>query len=71
MGIFSWFRSRGLSSSPSRGPVDIPDPLHSLAEHRERERARTEEIKRAAAADVAAVEEDDRYFRPGDPEDDL
>jgi len=42
-----------------------------LAEHRERERVRTEEIKRAAAADIAAVEEDDRYFSPGDPEDDL
>ena len=66
MGIFSWFKSRGL-----RGPVDISSPSHSLAEHRERERARTEEMKRAAAADVAAVEEDDRYFRPEDPEDDL
>ena len=66
MGIFSWFKTRGLG-----GPVDIPGPPHSLAEHRERERERTEEIKRAAAADVAAVEEDDRYFSPEDPEDDL
>ena len=71
MGIFSWFRSRGPSGSRSGGPVDISGPPHILAEHRERERERTEEIKRAAAADVAAVEEDDRYFSPGDPEDDL
>jgi hypothetical protein len=63
MGIFSWFKSRG--------PVDIASPSHSLAEHRERERAKTEEMKRAAAADIAAVEEDDKYFSPGDPEDDL
>ena len=66
MGILSWFKSRGL-----RGPVDTPGAPHILAEHRERERERTEEIKRAAAADVAAVEEDDRYFSPEDPEDDL
>ena len=71
MGVFSWFRSRGLSGSGSGGPAGIPGPPHILAEHREHERAKTEEIKRAAAADVAAVEEDDRYFSPADPEDDL
>jgi hypothetical protein len=72
MGVFSWFRSRGLSGSRSGGPADISGLPHSLLEqHRERESARTEEIKRAAAADVAAVEEDDKYFSQGDPEDDL
>jgi hypothetical protein len=39
-----------------------------------RDKPRIEKIKRAAAADVAAVEEDDKYFRPDSPgkqEDDL
>jgi hypothetical protein len=71
MGIFSWFRSPRLSWSRSRGSAGNPGLPHSLAEHPGRDSPRTEEIKSAAAADVAAVEEDDSYFAPGDPEDDL
>ena len=68
MGVFSWFRERGSSGGPSlfqrlvmpRGHP--PDP-------------ELEQIKEAAAADVAEMEaEDHKYFRqdgPGKDEDDL
>jgi len=58
MGILSWFRS--LRSS------DIPDEPHSLIRTRP-EDPDFEETEEAAAADVAAVEEDDKYFRSDSP----
>jgi len=53
MGILCWFRSL-------RSP-DIPDEQHSLLRLRY-EDPDFEETEDAAAADVAAVEEDDKYF---------
>ncbi|MGH3197323.1 MAG: hypothetical protein ACRDOH_04555 [Streptosporangiaceae bacterium] len=53
MGIRSWFRS--LRSS------DDPDEQHSLIKLRY-EDPELEPIEEAAAADVAAVEEDAKYF---------
>ena len=53
MGILSWFRSR-------RSP-GIPDESHSLIRLRY-EDPDLEETEEAAAADVAAVEEDAKYF---------
>jgi hypothetical protein len=53
MGILSWFRS--LRSQ------DIPDEEHSLIRLRY-EDPDFEPIEEAAAADVAAVEEDAKYF---------
>jgi len=58
MGIRSWFRSR---SSP-----DVPEEEHSLIKLRY-EDPDFEETERAAAADVAAVEEDDKYFGKDSP----
>jgi len=56
MGILSWFRS--LRSS------DVPDEPRSLLRYRYEDPAsqETEETEEAAAADVAAVEEDAKYF---------
>ncbi len=53
MGILSWFRS--LRSQ------DIPDEQPSLVRLRY-EDPDLEETEEAAAADVAAVERDDKYF---------
>jgi hypothetical protein len=58
MGIRSWFRSR-------RSP-DLPDEPNNLIKLRY-EDPRFETIQEAAAADVAAVEEDDKYFGPDSP----
>ena len=58
MGIRSWFRSR---SSP-----DVPEEKHSLIKLRY-EDPDFEATERAAAADVAAVEEDDKYFGKDSP----
>jgi len=55
MSILSWFRSR------SRRPTDVPDEGPSLIKYRY-EDPDYEEVERAAAADVAAVEQDDKYF---------
>jgi hypothetical protein len=67
MGIFSWFRTRELA--------DEPTWLERLVMPRGRRDLRVEQIKRAAAADVAEMEAEDRkYFRqdgPGKIEDDL
>jgi hypothetical protein len=68
MGIFSWFRSRELA--------DEPNWLRRMVMPRSYRRdPRLDEIKRAAAADVAEMEAEDRkYFRqdgPGKIEDDL
>jgi hypothetical protein len=60
MGILSWFRS--LRST------DIPDEPHSLIRSRP-EDPDFEPVEEAAAADVAAVEQDDKYFGPNSPAD--
>ena len=59
MGIRSWWRS--LRSG------DIPeDEPSSLIKYRYEDPA-FEEVEQAAARDVAAVEEDDKYFAPDSP----
>lgn len=58
MGIRSWFRSRSSS--------DLPDEQHSLIKLRY-EDPDFEPTEEAAAADVAAVEEDDKYFGSNSP----
>jgi hypothetical protein len=55
MKIFSWFRSR-RSDQPSL--VHFQDDSPKVAR-----------IERDAAADVAAVEQDDKYFDPDSPGD--
>ncbi len=60
MGILSWFRS--LRST------DVEDEPHSLIRYRY-EDPDFEETEQAAAADVAAVEEDAKYFGPNSPAD--
>jgi hypothetical protein len=65
MGIFSRFGSR------RRGK---PDRLRRWVMPTGHDDPELDEIKRAASADVAALEEDDKYFRadgPGKEEDDL
>jgi hypothetical protein len=63
MGIRSWFRSR---SSPDVSEPGDPEEKHSLIKLRY-EDPDFEETERAAAADVAAVEEDDKYFGKDSP----
>ena len=59
MGIRSWFRS--LRSE------DVPeDEPSSLIKYRYEDPA-FEQVENAAARDVAAVEEDDKYFDPDSP----
>ena len=59
MGILSWLRS--LRSA------DIPeDEPNSLIKYRYEDPA-LEEVEKAAAADVAAVEEDAKFFGPDSP----
>jgi len=59
MGIRSWFRS--LRSE------DVPeDEPSSLIKYRYEDPA-FEQVEEAAARDVAAVEEDDKYFAPDSP----
>jgi hypothetical protein len=60
MGILSWFRS--LRSS------DVPDELPSLIRYRNEDPA-FQETEEAAAADVARVEEDAKYFGSDSPAD--
>jgi hypothetical protein len=60
MGILSWFRSR-------RSADDTPeDGRSSLIKYRY-EDPDLEPIEQAAAADVAAVEEDDKFFGRDSP----
>ena len=61
MGILSWFRSLRSSDGP-----DDEDRTHSLIKHRN-EDSSFEPTERAAAADVAAVEEDAKYFGSDSP----
>ena len=58
MGIRSWFRS--LRSA------DTSDDSHSLIKYRYEDPA-FEQVEEAAAADVAAVEEDAKFFGPDSP----
>jgi hypothetical protein len=76
MGFFSRFRSRrsprSLRSPRSSGVTEEPDSSPSLIRYRYDDPALAD-IERAAAADVEAVERDDKYFggqAPGDPEHD-
>lgn len=58
MGILSWFRSRWSADVPDEeGP--------SLLYRNQEDDPELEEIRRAAAADVAAVEQDDKFFGQG------
>jgi hypothetical protein len=59
MGILSWFRSRRSADVPGDG-------RNSLIKYRY-EDPDLEPIERAAAEDVAAVEEDDKYFGRDSP----
>jgi hypothetical protein len=63
MGILSWFRSHRSPGIPDESP-GIPDEAHSLIRLRY-EDPDLEETEEAAAADVAAVEEDAKYFGSG------
>ncbi len=67
MGILSWFRNRELG--------DEPGWFSRLVMPRGRPDPELDKLKRAAAADVAEMEAEDRkYFRqdgPGKIEDDL
>lgn len=54
MGIFSWFRSHRTTEDPDDEP--------SLVFLNEEDDPDLDEIRRAAAADVAAVERDDKFF---------
>ena len=58
MGILSWFRSLRAT--------DVEDEPRSLIRSRP-EDPDFEEIEAAAAADVAAVEQDDKYFGSNSP----
>jgi len=57
MGIFSWL---------SRWRADIPEG-HSLLLENEEDDPELNEIRRAAAADVAELEKDRKFFGPGAP----
>ena len=59
MGIRSWFRSRRSSDAPDDG-------RSSLIKYRYEDPA-YEAVEKAAAQDVAAVEEDAKYFSPDSP----
>jgi hypothetical protein len=59
MGILSWFRSRRSADVPDDEP-------NSLIKYRY-EDPDLESVEQAAAADVAAVEEDAKFFGPDSP----
>jgi hypothetical protein len=61
MGFFSW-----VSSCGTVGEDEPPSLLRTNYADEN-----LEEIRERAAADVARVEEDDKYFGPPDKEDDL
>lgn len=64
MGIRSWLRS--LRSEDVQDE-DVPDDEpSSLIKHRYEDPA-FEQVEKAAAQDVAAVEEDAKYFSPDSP----
>ena len=57
MGIFSWL---------SRWRED-PSERHTLVFRNDEDAQEFDEVRRAAAADVAAVEQDDKFFGPNSP----
>ena len=59
MGIRSWFRSLRSADAPDDG-------RSSLIKYRYEDPA-FEQVEKAAAQDVAAVEEDAKYFSPDSP----
>jgi hypothetical protein len=61
MGILSWFRSRRSADVPD-------DESPHLIKYRYEDPA-FEPVERAAARDVAAVEEDAKFFGPDSPAD--
>ncbi len=68
MGIRSWFRSLRSPGDPDLPEDDpgLPEERHSLIKLRY-EDPDFEPVERAAAADVAAVEEDAKYFGSDSP----
>ena len=62
MGIFSWFRSRWVTEGPE-------DDEPSLVYLNDEDDPDLDEVRRAAAADVAAVEQDDKFFGRNPPAD--
>jgi hypothetical protein len=68
MGISSWFRSR-FTWYRSRVPAGRPGSPRSLLAQPGHDSSRSEAIKKAAAADVARIEQDDKYFGPDSPAD--
>ena len=74
MGVFSSIRDRMLPWYRSYVPSGLGRRPRSLLARPGRDSPRGAEIKRAAAADVKRLEEDDKYFgvnAPGNQEDDL
>jgi len=63
MGILSWFRSRRSSDVLDDEDEDEPNRLIKYRY----EDPSFEPVERAAAEDVAAVEEDDKYFGRNSP----
>jgi hypothetical protein len=67
MGIRSWFRSlRSSDASDASDASDDEDRPNSLIKYRYEDPS-FEPVERAAAADVAAVEEDAKYFGSDSP----
>jgi len=64
MGIFSWLRSH----RPSEIVEDQDDEPSTLIRNQPYDDPELEEIRRAAAADVARVEQDDKYFGGSSPD---
>jgi hypothetical protein len=74
MGLLSWLGSRrsgGQRGWVRRRAEPVTEYVASWEETVSERDMRTEQMKRDAAADVAAMQEDARYFRRPDPEDDL
>lgn len=70
MGFFSWLSSCGSNFENEIAEEQEPSTLV----HRNFETSKLEEIQRAAAEDVARVQQDDKYFgrdSPGQHKDDL
>jgi len=71
MGIFSWFgshRRTGKHAAKRGARADVPDPdLPPSLVRTNYEDPKLEAIQEAAAEDVAAVEEDDKYFGEDSP----
>ena len=62
MGFFSW-----LSSCGSRFEDEIAEDQEPSLVHTNYETPKLEEIQRAAAEDVARVQQDDKYFDRNSP----